>query len=108
MLITFTTKAYADITLFGDIARQLLTMMGHTGTVPGSILAEDIPVSLERLRRALAQHRPQADAAQEDGEDDEDEEEDEPPVDLARRAWPLIQLLEAAAHQGSDVLWKSS
>ncbi|MHB1236388.1 MAG: DUF1840 family protein, partial [Gallionella sp.] len=28
MLVTFTTKAYADITMFGDVALALLKMMG--------------------------------------------------------------------------------
>ena len=40
MLVTFTTKAYADITMFGDVALAMLKMMGHSATVPGAILAE--------------------------------------------------------------------
>ena len=34
MLVTFTTNAYADITMFGDVALAMLKMMGHSGTVP--------------------------------------------------------------------------
>jgi hypothetical protein len=30
MLVTFTTKAYANITMFGDVAVTLLKMMGHS------------------------------------------------------------------------------
>jgi hypothetical protein len=41
MLVTFTTEAYADITMFGDVAVALLKMMGHSGTVPSAIRAED-------------------------------------------------------------------
>jgi len=33
MLVTFTTDAYADITMFGDVALTLLKMMGHSKTV---------------------------------------------------------------------------
>ena len=50
MLVTFTCEAYADITMFGDVAQHLLTLMGHSGTVPGAILAEDVPAALHRLR----------------------------------------------------------
>ncbi|MFV1973803.1 MAG: DUF1840 domain-containing protein, partial [Thiohalobacterales bacterium] len=50
MLVTFTCSAYADITMFGDVAVQLLKMMGHSGTVPGAFRAEDIPVALEKLQ----------------------------------------------------------
>lgn len=38
MLVTFTTNAYADITMFGNIALAMLKMMGQSGTVPGTIL----------------------------------------------------------------------
>jgi hypothetical protein len=43
MLVTFSTKAYADITLFGDIALTLLKMMVHSATITGAILAADVP-----------------------------------------------------------------
>ena len=48
MLVTFTTQGSANITLFGDIALAMLKMMGHSATVPGAILAEDVPVALNR------------------------------------------------------------
>jgi hypothetical protein len=37
MLITFSCSAYADITMFGDVAVRLLRLTGHSGTVPGAI-----------------------------------------------------------------------
>ena len=48
MLVTFTTDAFADITMFGDVGLALLKMMGHSGTVPSAILAADVPVALSR------------------------------------------------------------
>ena len=53
MLVTFTTNTYADITLFRDVALALLKMMGHSATVPGAILAADIPAALSRLTTAI-------------------------------------------------------
>jgi len=47
MLVTFRTSAYANITMFGDIAVTLLKMMGHSGTVPSAIRADDVPAALE-------------------------------------------------------------
>jgi hypothetical protein len=35
MIVTFRSKAHADIMMFGDIAVNLLKLMGHSGTVPG-------------------------------------------------------------------------
>ena len=98
MLVTFSTDAYADITMFGDVALAMLKMMGHSGTVPSAILAADIPAALSRLTAGIeaAKAAPSVD----------DEDEDEPQVSLSNRALPLINLLTAAAQAGSDVMWK--
>lgn len=37
MLVTFSTDAYASITMFGDVALAMLKMMGHSATLPGEI-----------------------------------------------------------------------
>jgi len=106
MIVTFRTQAYADIMMFGDIAVQLLKLMGHSGTVPGALLAEDIPEALDRLKKAIAaQPAAVPEKEKKDRDDDEEEEEKEPPVSLAHRALPLIELLEAAATARCDVLW---
>ena len=57
MLVTFCTKAHADILMLGDIAVQLLKRMGHSGTVPGALLADEVPAALDRLRNAVAVHK---------------------------------------------------
>ena len=98
MLVTFTTDAYADITLFGDVALSMLKMMGHSATVPGAILAADVPAALSRLKTAI-----DADKA---SPLVEDTDADEPVVSMAHRALPLIDLLAAAAKAESDVMWK--
>ncbi len=103
MLVTFTCNAYADITMFGDVALTLLKMMGHSGTVPGAILAADVPAALDRLKRAIAAAR--AEPVQE-ASTETDEDRDEPRVSLATRALPLIELLTAAAKADCDVMWK--
>lgn len=99
MLVTFSCKAYADITMFGDVAVSLLKMMGHSGTVPGALAAEEVMPALERLRIALA-GQTQDEAVIRDGDD-------EPTVSLAHRAMPLIALLEAAQQAHTHVLWDS-
>jgi hypothetical protein len=99
MLVTFSCPAYADITMFGDVAVRLLKLMGHGGTVPGALLAEDVPAALERLEAAIEVEKqapaPEASEA----------EDDEPPVPLPHRALPLIELLKAAAKAKCNVMW---
>ena len=53
MLVAFKSDAYADIIMFGDVAQQLLEMMGRSGAVSSAIQANDVPAALERLKRAL-------------------------------------------------------
>jgi hypothetical protein len=98
MLVTFTTKAYADITMFGDVAISMLKLMGHSGTVPSAIREEDVPAALSRLTAAvhagksLSQHV--------------DNDADEQAVSISNRALPLINLLASAAKDGCGVMWK--
>ncbi len=113
MLVTFTCDAYPDTTLFGDVALRLLKMMGHSGTVPGALMPEDIPAALERLKQAVAAEKAAAAASKEartrDRSDSEpDDDSDTPTVDIALRAFPLIELLTAAAREECHVMWQSS
>lgn len=103
MLVTFTTDAYADITMFGNDALAMLKMMGHSATVPGAILAADVPEALGRLTAAL---ETQKEAPPTVENEDEDEDTDEPVVSMANRALPLIELLTAAAKADCNVMWK--
>jgi hypothetical protein len=101
MLVTFKTKAHANITMFGNVAVELLKLAGHSGTVPSAIRAEDVPAFLDRLQTALAarQALPADDAVV--AEEDSDAE---PMVPLGRRALPLLALLRDADLAGEDVL----
>jgi hypothetical protein len=103
MPVTFSCPAHADITMFGDVAVRLLKLMGHSGTVPSALLAEDVQAALERLEAAVeaAEQLPES---QESGEG----VDDEPAVSLPHRALPLIELLKAAAKAKCNVMWDSS
>ncbi|MBK6287305.1 MAG: DUF1840 domain-containing protein [Gammaproteobacteria bacterium] len=100
MLVTFSCPAYSSITMFGEVAIQLLKLMGHSGTVPGALLAVDVHAALEHLETAL-----EADKQSPEPEESVETEEGEPAVGLAHRAWPLIELLKAAAKAKCDVMW---
>jgi len=102
MLVKFETKAYATITMFGDVAVALIKLMGHSGTVPGALLAEDVPAALEHLKTAVAEH---PEAALDPAEPTPSKSEETQHVSLAHRALPLIELLTAAAAQGENVMW---
>jgi hypothetical protein len=77
--------------MFGEVAVTLLKMMGQSGSVPGAILATDIPVALARLQGAVAANHvePAPPAARDD-----------------QRAFPLIELLGRAIKKDADVIWE--
>jgi malonyl CoA-acyl carrier protein transacylase len=104
MLVTFRTKAYSDIMMFGDVAIQLLQMMGHSGGVPGALLAKEVPAALAQLKKAI-EARKAATPKSVQQDDDEQDKDKEPAIDLGHRALPLIELLEAAAAAKVDVMW---
>lgn len=99
MLVTFTCKAYADITMFGDIAKKFIKYMGYSGNIPSAIKAEDVPEALHKLRSKLA-------IETKEGENPNDKN-NEDYVSTNKRALPLLELLEAAAEQNVNVMWKS-
>jgi Domain of unknown function (DUF1840) len=106
MIVKFTTRAGA-LTMHGEAAVALLKAMGHSGNVPGAILAADLPAALAGLRRTLetqAQAVPPAPVSN-DGEEEADEDR-QPPVTLAMRAVPLIDMIETAIARGSDLMWE--
>jgi len=103
MLVTFSCPAYADITMFGDVAVRLLHLMGHSGTVPSALLAEDVQAALERLEAAV-----EADKQLLHPQNSAEEEDDEPAVTLSHRALPMIELLKAATKEKCDVMWDSN
>ena len=99
MLVRFDSRV-GTFTMFGDVAVELLKMMGHSGTIPSAVLAADIPSALARLKPAVAA-APEPPAPPPDA----DGKPEQPGVSLRQRAFPLIDLLERAARAGADVLW---
>jgi hypothetical protein len=105
MLITFTSKAYPDITMFGEAALHLIKMMGQSGVVPSAIMSDDVPAALERLKNAIQSDTRVSPPAR--SSDAREEESQEQSVSLKNRALPLIELLSAAAREKCDVMWKT-
>jgi hypothetical protein len=97
MLVTFYSDAYENITYFGDVAKQLLTLMGHSGTIPGAIKSKDLPQALNQLQQGL---KGEFVSSTRNEEDDEE-------IGLTKRAIPLINLLQASIKNDCDVLWDS-
>lgn len=97
MLVKFDSKV-GQFFMDGEVAVQLLKWMGHTGAIPGAIVAADIEASRARLEAAVKVAPPP------EPKDDADGRR-EPVVSARQRAFPLLDLLARAARQHCDVLW---
>jgi len=99
VLITFRSKAAANIAMFGDVAMTLLKMAGHSSTIPGAFAKDDIPHALASLHSALraANGKSGGSHASAGGTSEQ--------VSLQQRAYPLIQMMTAASARGCSVAW---
>ncbi|MDD1826564.1 DUF1840 domain-containing protein [Photobacterium sp. ZSDE20] len=105
MLITFSCKAHASVTMFGEIGLQFIKMLGHSGAIPGAIDASEVPQALNNLRAALEVEQKQP-VEQNDTDDDNEDEVVEAPVNIGSRAFPLVELLKAAIKEECEVMWE--
>ncbi|CAN5416250.1 DUF1840 domain-containing protein [soil metagenome] len=102
-LITFKSRAAADVTMLSDHAQSLLSIIGRSLGERGVITADQIPAAIQSLRAAIGQDDTKP---VEDEEDERDESGAKAPaVRLSQRAWPLIDMLERAGREKADVLW---
>ena len=102
MIIIFSSEAYENITMFGNVAERLIKIMGHE-VKNGVIKSENISQALTRLQSAIDTTPPEETHISDDKQNDDS---NETPVSLAHRALPLIEMLVAAKKEKCEVTWK--
>ncbi|MES2018425.1 MAG: DUF1840 domain-containing protein [Pseudomonadota bacterium] len=112
MLITFTSKAAAEVTMYKEHAKRILDLL-HKDPDRGVITAAEAPEAVAVLEREIAETRLHAasedvrrDVVAHHGEaGDDSEHEGAELVSFSARAYPLLEMLRAAKAGGNDVLW---
>jgi hypothetical protein len=110
MLVKFSTR-FGQLLMQGEPAIRLVQLGGHSGTVPSAILHADLPAFSDRLRSGLELHGDElspAPPAAAGRAEDEDDEKRERPIKLRLRAVPLLDMLDTAVRQQSDLLWEKA
>jgi hypothetical protein len=106
MLIIFKSKASGDVIMFGDVGSQMLRIIGKQPEKQGIITVEQMPDAIEKLKRAVAEHK-----ARHAGSGEEPKTEKTPDggerqyVSIATRALPFIELLERSYKADKPVMW---
>lgn len=112
MLITFHSKAAADVMMYQEHAKRILDLLNKDPD-QGIITAAEAPRAVELLEKEIAESRqhPTSEQVKRDVEahhgeqgDDVDHEEMEV-VTFATRAFPLLDMLREARKGGHDVVW---
>lgn len=101
-MIRFRSPSSGDVSMLDAHARRLLDLIGKSAGERGVITHEQIPQALAALRAAIQAEGPPAD---DDSDDPDENARHDGFVDLGRRAFPLIDMLERAARHREDVTW---
>lgn len=112
MLITFTSKAAAEVLMYKEHAKRILDLL-HKDANRGVITAAEAPQAvailekeIEESRKHAASEDVQRDVHAHHGEaGDDTDHEGAQVVSFATRAYPLLEMLRAARSGGHDVLW---
>ncbi len=112
MLITFSSKSSAHVTMFGIHAKRILELLNKPES-RGVITAEEAPRAIALIEQEIeeAKHHPVSEDVRRDvhahhGEHGDDPEHEEVQmVSFATRAFPLLEMLRAASRDGNDTLW---
>ena len=111
MLITFRSKAAADVTMYQDHAKRILDLLGKDSE-RGIITAGEAGRAVDLLEQEIEESRrhPASDEVMRDidahgGDEDDKEHEEVQTVTFSARAYPLLDMLRGARDQKQDVVW---
>lgn len=112
MLVTFKSKAAAEVMMYEEHARRILELL-NKDVKRGIITSSEAPNAVARLEAEIAESRlhPTSEEVKRDvlahhgDEGDDNEHEAVEFVSFATRAYPLLEMLRAARNDGHDVMW---
>ncbi|HYD61383.1 MAG TPA: DUF1840 domain-containing protein [Noviherbaspirillum sp.] len=112
MLVTFKSKAAAEVLMYEEHAKRILDLL-NKDVKRGVITSAETPKAVERLEAEIAESRlhPTSEEVRRDvlahhgDEGDDNEHEPVEFVSFATRAYPLLEMLRAARNEGHDVMW---
>lgn len=117
MVYVFTTQAGGRITYTDLVGATLLQIVGKRPGPRGVITPAEIPGAIAAIEAAIArgfempeeERRELAPHADDDRrrrtKDRDEDEEEEPPISLASRAQPFVELLRLAQRENENVTW---
>ncbi len=105
MLVTFKSKAAADILMYAVHAKPIPELLGKD-IERGVITTEETGQAVERIESEIAARKLSAPAADEHDDGDSDAKKGlNEVVSFGARAYPLLEMLRAAHREQAFVMW---
>ncbi len=107
MLVTFQSPAAPDVVMLRNLAEYLLTLIGKHLGARGVIQHDELPHAIVRLESAITEEA-HAEIALESlyhVPNGRNYDVDDDRGGLARRAWPLLDMMREARRQNADIIW---
>ena len=109
MLLTFKSKAAADVLMYEIHAKPMLDLLGKDSK-RGIIPAAETGPAGARLEQTIADGQGASNTGEDPTvvplpDDAEPEQVARAQVSLSTRAYPLLEMLRAAQRGGNDVMW---
>lgn len=98
MLITFKSPASSDVTMFGDVAKQMMKIIGKDISDKGIVTVEYLPAAISKLKAAISADIQIESQSEPNGDDGKS-------VGIVQRAPPLVELFEWSLKQKVPVVW---
>ena len=114
MIYEFKSRATGTVIMTRPVAEWILQIVGKTPGPTGIVTVDQMPGAIAALHKAIDDERQALRAesrggtqgqAGAQGEDAAADDADSHTVSLAQRAFPFIEMLEAAHKAGKDVTW---
>ena len=104
MLVTFKSKAAAEVLMYGVHAKPILDLLGKE-LERGVITADEAGDAIRRIESEIAvRHDQEQKAAKADNDDDAPDPRGAN-VSFGTRAYPLLEMLRAANREHQFVMW---
>ena len=108
MLITFKSRASADVTMLVDTAKYILGVLGKQLGTRGVITAAEVPDALARLDAAIEAGKKHEQMLSHNGSAalHHSERDTHPEViRIDQRAWPMREMLRESRDANADGMW---
>ena len=104
MLITFKSKAAADLLMYQQHAQPMLNLLGKL-VDRGVISAEEMPDAILKLEAEIARQKITHGVQQNEDDNQQDHHQVMQSVSFAVRAFPLLEMMRAAKRDHAFIMW---